>query len=150
MLKFIKNLLFLFIIGQVVFGCNQRQPDNRFQKSEQNDFSFGKKHKNHRKNTQRQNQVAISTEVPQKVFEVLEYIKANNSAPQGYVGGRRFGNFEHNLADKDNTGQRINYQEWDVNPKVKGQNRGAERLITGSDGKAWFTFDHYRSFVEVK
>ena len=85
MLKFIKNLLFLFIIGQVIFGCNQRQPDNRFQKSEQNDFSFGKKHKNHRKNTQRQNQVAISTEVPQKVFEVLEYIKANNSAPQGYV-----------------------------------------------------------------
>ena len=150
MLKFIRNLLFLFIIGQVVFGCNQRQPDNRFQKSEQNDFSFGKKHKNHRKNTQRQNQVAISTAIPQKVFEVLKHIRANNSAPQGYVGGRRFGNFEHNLADKDNTGQKINYQEWDVNPKVGGQNRGAERLITGSDGKAWFTSDHYRSFVEVK
>ena len=58
---------------------------------------------------------------------------------QGYVGGRRFGNFEHHLDDKDAQGKRIQYQEWDVNRKQQGKNRGAERLVTGSDGKAWYS-----------
>jgi ribonuclease T1 len=89
------------------------------------------------------------TKVPQKVYEVLKFIRANNAAPDGYVGGRKFGNYENLLPKKDNNGKRINYQEWDVNPKKEGRNRGAERLITGSDGKAYFTKNHYKSFTEV-
>jgi len=88
--------------------------------------------------------------IPPKVYDVLRYIRANNRAPQGYVGGRRFGNFEGHLPRRDLSGEAIQYQEWDVNPKVPGRNRGAERLVTGSDGRAWFTRDHYNSFVEVK
>jgi guanyl-specific ribonuclease Sa len=34
--------------------------------------------------------------------------------------------------------------------KAEGRNRGAERLVTGSDGRAWYTGDHYRTFTEVK
>ncbi|HEY0111219.1 MAG TPA: ribonuclease domain-containing protein, partial [Fibrella sp.] len=80
----------------------------------------------------------------------LAYVRANNRAMDGYVGGRRFGNFENHLPRSSTDGKPIRYQEWDVNPKIQGRNRGTQRLITGSDGRAWYTNDHYNSFVEVK
>lgn len=46
--------------------------------------------------------------------------------------------------------QRIEYREWDVRAKAEGRNRGAERLVTGNDGRVWYTADHYRTFTEVK
>ena len=124
-----------------------------------------KKHKKHRKHEGNNSenskyapenraditQVDIRTgDVPTKALKVLKYARENGVAMDGYVGGRRFGNFENLLPKKDASGKRIEYQEWDVNPKTQGKNRGTERLITGSDGKAYYTNDHYRSFVEVK
>lgn len=85
---------------------------------------------------------------PEKVYEVLRYVKANGQAMNGYVGGRRFGNYEKRLPMKED-GRKIQYQEWDVNPKRQGKNRGVQRLITGSNGKAYYTEDHYDTFVEV-
>lgn len=88
--------------------------------------------------------------IPQKVYDVLNYIRTNNHAMNGYVGGRVFSNREQILARMDNNGNPIQYHEWDVNPKIEGQNRGTERIITGSDGRAWYTNDHYQSFKEIK
>jgi guanyl-specific ribonuclease Sa len=88
--------------------------------------------------------------VPAKVLTVLQYIKANNHAMDGYVGGRVFTNRERVLPTDDAQGNRIEYQEWDVNPKIEGQNRGTERICTGSDGRSWYTNDHYRTFTEIK
>ena len=88
--------------------------------------------------------------IPKKVYDVLASIRQTGRAQDGYVGGRRFGNFEGHLPRQDVSGRKIDYQEWDVNPKVKGQNRGTERLVTGSDGRAWYTNDHYNTFTEVK
>lgn len=88
--------------------------------------------------------------IPAKVREVLAYVREHKRAPAGYVGGRKFGNYENHLPKTTPQGQRIQYQEWDVNPKKENQNRGAERLVTGSDERAWYTRDHYNSFVEVK
>jgi ribonuclease T1 len=92
----------------------------------------------------------INKAIPAKVYTVLEYIKANSSAMDGYVGGRVFSNREGNLPRQDAQGNNINYQEWDVNKKIKGQNRGTERICTGSDGRSWYTNDHYRSFTQIK
>ena len=50
---------------------------------------------------------------------------------------------------KDANGKKIKYKEWDVHKKVKGKNRGAERLVTGSDGRAYYTDDHYGSFIQI-
>ncbi len=80
--------------------------------------------------------------IPQKVYEVLAYIRENDKAPSGYVGGRTFYNREGLLP------KNTKYREWDVNPKIKGKNRGAERLVT-SDQKAYYTSDHYNSFTEI-
>ncbi len=88
--------------------------------------------------------------IPQKVYDVLQYIRSNNQAMPGYVGGRVFSNREEVLPREDNSGKPILYHEWDVNPKIAGENRGTERIITGSDGRAWYTNDHYRSFKEIK
>ena len=82
-------------------------------------------------------------EVPEKALKVLQYVRANHSAPDGYVGGRVFQNREKLLPQNEK------YQEWDVNPKVEGQNRGAERLVT-SEKNAYYTQDHYRSFVKIQ
>ncbi|WP_442819142.1 ribonuclease domain-containing protein [Streptomyces sp. NBC_01236] len=57
---------------------------------------------------------------------------------------------EGKLPEFDSAGNPITYQEWDVNPYVKGVNRGAERLITGSDGSARYTTDHYTSYVQIR
>jgi ribonuclease T1 len=88
--------------------------------------------------------------IPSKVYEVLGFIKAKNKAPVGYEGGRHFGNYERRLPERNAAGEKIEYREWDVNPKVPGKNRGPQRLVTGSDGRAWYTADHYDSFTEVK
>jgi len=29
-------------------------------------------------------------------------------------------------------------------------NRGPERIVTGSDGRAYYTSDHYTTFTEMK
>jgi guanyl-specific ribonuclease Sa len=83
--------------------------------------------------------------IPEKVFKVIEEIKKKNgSAPLGYQGGREFKNYDKILP----TG--IKYKEYDVNPYIKGKNRGAERLVIGADGSMWYTADHYKSFVRIR
>ncbi len=83
--------------------------------------------------------------VPAKALEVLRHVQETGKPPEGYVGGRVFENREGYLPP----GGR--YHEYDVNPKVKGKNRGPERLVIDqASGKAWYTPDHYRTFILIK
>jgi ribonuclease T1 len=95
-----------------------------------------------------------TAKVPNKVTKVLRYIDEHHRAPEGYEGGRDFHNAgasgQKGLPRRDADGKAIAYREWDVNPKVRGVNRGAERLVTGSDGSAYYTEDHYRTFTKVR
>ncbi|MDI9876019.1 ribonuclease domain-containing protein [Flectobacillus rivi] len=117
----------------------------------QNDFRK-KKHKKKKDENSQNNTDKIKSngEIPSKVYEVLSHIKSNGKPIDGYVGGRKFGNYEKLLPREDEEGRKIQYQEWDVNPKVEGKNRGTERIVTGSDGKAYYTNDHYRSFQVIQ
>jgi len=65
------------------------------------------------------------------------------------VGGRIFYNREKRLPILNENSQKINYREWDVHEKVKGVNRGPERLIT-SEETAYYTKDHYKTFIYIK
>ncbi|HTL97721.1 MAG TPA: ribonuclease domain-containing protein [Holophagaceae bacterium] len=87
--------------------------------------------------------------IPAYARQVLAYIRAHHEAPEGYEGSRRFGNYEKALPQSDDSGRRIQYQEWDVHPREAHVNRGAERIVTGSDGRAWYTGDHYAHFTEM-
>jgi guanyl-specific ribonuclease Sa len=94
--------------------------------------------------------IKLPDSVPAKVGKVLEYVDEHNKAMDGYEGGRNFGNFEKLLPQRDDKGKAIKYREWDVNPLRRGVNRGAQRLITGSDNSAYYTDDHYKTFKKIR
>ena len=75
-------------------------------------------------------------QIPGAAWRTLEHVRR--------TGG------EEKLPLRDGRGRPIDYREWDIHPKVPGRNRGAERIVTGSDGRAWYTADHYCSFTEMR
>lgn len=87
-------------------------------------------------------------EIPTKVIDVLVYIREFGVGPGSYAGGDRFFNREGLLPNKTTLGKQIRYLKWDVNPQIRGENRGAERLVT-SGGSAFYTADHYGSFIKI-
>ncbi len=97
-----------------------------------------------------------STDAPARVLATLVEIDAGRwpdsaNAP-GTKGGITFRNSEGRLpaVGAGAGGGRVVYQEWDVNPKKNGQGRDAERIVTGNDGSAWYTLDHYDTFVRIR
>jgi len=80
--------------------------------------------------------------VPKKALQVLEIVRRTGLPPEGYVGGRVFQNREHRLpADGE-------YREFDVDPHRGGRN--AERIIVEwQTKKAWYTSDHYQTFIPL-
>ena len=80
----------------------------------------------------------------ERARDVLAAIEARGGEPPaGYVGGRAFHNRERQLP----AGR---YREYDVHPRVPGQNRGPERLVVDQiTGRAYYTGDHYRTFVPL-
>jgi guanyl-specific ribonuclease Sa len=81
---------------------------------------------------------------PQKAYDVLAELKRREGKPlRGYVGGQVFHNHERRLP----LGL---YREYDVDRKIRGRSRGPERLvIEQTTGKAYYTSDHYRSFIPL-
>jgi len=98
--------------------------------------------------------VALDPKTLARVAPVVDYILAHSEPPPETVGGRDYRNLGLDdgeiLPRLDSSGRPIRYREWDVNPKVPGRNRGAERLITGSDGRVYYTKDHYATFQRIR
>lgn len=88
--------------------------------------------------------------IPSYVRSTYQFIQKHGDAPHGYYGGRSFQNREKRLPQRSKNGTPVQYREWDVHPRRDGIDRGAERLVTGSDGSAWYTADHYRSFIHIE
>jgi ribonuclease T1 len=87
---------------------------------------------------------SLLQQIPAKAHAVLKAIQDRGGDPlPGYVGGRLFQNRERRLP-------RGSYREYDVEPRRRGKNRGAERIvIERRTGKAYYTGDHYRTFVPM-
>jgi guanyl-specific ribonuclease Sa len=85
-----------------------------------------------------------TTGVPQKALDVLKAIEARDGRPlPGYVGGREFHNRERRLP-------RGRYREYDVNPKLRGRPRDAERIVIEQQThKAYYSPDHYQTFLSL-
>jgi guanyl-specific ribonuclease Sa len=95
------------------------------------------------------NSEGMSEDVPQKVRDVVDHIQSHNGTPpKGYKGGRTYendGRDNSQVLPEDTT-----YREYDVNPHVKGQDRGSKRVVIGEDSSVWYTNDHYGTFTRVK
>ncbi len=120
------------------------------QQKNQDEFVKNNNRNNNNQNNDSEENYNEEQKIPKKVYEVLKYVKENNRAMDGYVGGREFSNREKNLPITSSNGEKIRYQEWDVNPKEQGKNRGTQRMCTGDDGRSWYTNNHYKSFTEIK
>ncbi|RPF54150.1 RHS repeat-associated protein [Aquisalibacillus elongatus] len=95
------------------------------------------------------NEGKVNVTVPQNAKDIAKQIKQNNGTPpQGYKGGREFKN---DVRDGGQVlPQNTTYKEYDIHPHVKGQNRGAERIVIGKDGSVWYTNDHYKTFTRIE
>jgi ribonuclease T1 len=80
----------------------------------------------------------------QKAKDLLEAIQQHGgNALPGYIGGKVFQNRERRLPSG-------HYREYDVNPKIHGRSRDAERIVIEQDtGKAYYTGNHYRTFIPL-
>jgi guanyl-specific ribonuclease Sa len=99
------------------------------------------------------NRVHANVPVPQRAWDTLGRIQAGTWPPDdgsGTKGGTQWYDRDGSLPRTDAGGNPIQYQEWDVNERQPGQHRDAERIITGSDGSAWYTADHYRTFTRMR
>jgi ribonuclease T1 len=89
-------------------------------------------------------ETARTADVPQRARDALAEIRRRGGEPPpGHVGGRTFQNRERRLP-------RGVYREYDVNPRIAGRPRDAERLvIEQKTGTAYYTADHYETFVPI-
>jgi RHS repeat-associated protein len=98
------------------------------------------------------NQAAVT--IPVSAINTLNSIDNTGAAPKGQQGGNQFMNDGRGgggvLPKTDANGNPITYREWDVNPKPASGTRGTERLVTGSDGSAYYTDDHYQTFTRIR
>lgn len=64
-------------------------------------------------------------------------------APGMSIGGDRFGNYDGNLPWRKG----VRYYEADC--WYTGGPRGAERIVWSTEGRVWYTDDHYQTFTEM-
>ncbi len=86
--------------------------------------------------------------IPDNAYEVADYIRNTGRVPVGHKGGGYYYNLPSTPAGQV-LPQAPTYKEYDINPHIKGVNRGIERIVIGTDGKVWYTDNHYTSFQEV-
>nr|WP_306821309.1 ribonuclease domain-containing protein [Peribacillus asahii] len=84
--------------------------------------------------------IKTSFVIPKEATNTLKYVKKNGHPKQGYKGGGVYKNSNELLPTN------TKYKEYDIFPKKKGENRGAERIVIGENGKAYYTNNHYKTF----
>ncbi|MFE3187373.1 ribonuclease domain-containing protein [Nocardia sp. NPDC059240] len=89
----------------------------------------------------------VAAGVPQQAWTTLGLIDKGEWPPSD-CPGTHGGTVWQNRGGQLPAG--VGYREWDVNCKAPGQSRDAERIVTGDDGSAWYTGDHYASFTRMR
>ncbi|HWB93454.1 MAG TPA: ribonuclease domain-containing protein, partial [Puia sp.] len=103
----------------------------------------------------RLNQLFEEAKIPETAGNVADNaLNKNGATLRGWKGGSLYANDGRSggeiLPEEDADGNPITYKEYDVWPKVPGQNRGGERVIVGSDNSAYYINNHYQSFTQIR
>jgi ribonuclease T1 len=88
--------------------------------------------------------VALSA-LPPEASTTVARIRAGGPFPFPHNDGVVFHNAEHHLPREPDGW----YHEYTV-PTPDSDDRGERRIITGRDGRYWYTGDHYASFQQVE
>ena len=94
---------------------------------------------------------AIPAHKLKQLKKIAKWVRKNigKKFPGTKKGGGIWHNRDNDLPTHDKNGNPITYSEYDVNPTPKGSTRDAERIVVGSDGKTYYTNDHYKTFTEL-
>ncbi|MFI1399795.1 putative T7SS-secreted protein [Streptomyces sp. NPDC020681] len=103
----------------------------------------------------------IPTEVPAESRAVLQDIRefgveAQGAGPQlmGPSVPRPFENSGKNggyqLPEFDSSGNPVRYTEWGTVQSAQNPKWGGERIVTGSDGSAYYTPTHYQTYIVME
>jgi len=95
-----------------------------------------------------------NTDVSQRSIDVYnQVLKDNFAAPDGVYSGGTYTNGNHQLDQFNPSKAPTNYVEYDIHPSsgVSDPNRNRdERIVIDTlTGRAFYTKDHYTSFVEI-
>ncbi|MFJ2967291.1 putative T7SS-secreted protein [Streptomyces collinus] len=103
----------------------------------------------------------IPTKVPAESEAVLRDIREFGVEAQG-AGPQRMGpsipqpfensgkNGAYKLPEFDSQGNSIRYTEWGTVQSIDNPNWGGERVVTGSDGSAYYTPTHYQTYIVME
>ncbi|GAB2873345.1 hypothetical protein GCM10022245_05300 [Streptomyces mayteni] len=70
------------------------------------------------------------------------------SIPQRFENHGRGGGYQ--LPQFDNAGQDIRDTEWGTVQSADNPNWGGERIVTGSDGSAYYSPTHYQTWIVIE
>ena len=83
--------------------------------------------------------------------ELVDYIKSHAGlAPTGWRGGTPFSNDGRRGTTILPGGPGTTFREYDVNPLQRGVNRGVERIVIDSRGRAYYTPNHYYRYWQIR
>ncbi|GAA2715078.1 DUF6531 domain-containing protein [Streptomyces luteosporeus] len=103
----------------------------------------------------------IPTDVPKESRAVLRDIRESGVEAQG-AGPQRMGpsmpqpfrntgkGGAYKLPEYDSAGKPIEYLEWGTVQSADNPKWGGERIVTGSDGSAYYTPTHYQSYIVME
>ncbi|MGW6542368.1 putative T7SS-secreted protein [Streptomyces massasporeus] len=103
----------------------------------------------------------IPTKVPAESEAVLRDIREFGVEAQG-AGPQLMGpsipkpfensgkNHAYKLPEFDSQGNSIRYTEWGTVQSIDNPNWGGERVVTGSDGSAYYTPTHYQTYIVME
>ena len=93
--------------------------------------------------------IPLKLKFRKKQKKTYNYVRKHNGRPpNGYVGGNKFvndGRFGGEVLPRTTL-----YREYDIYPRIRGINRGGERIVIGGDGSGWYTSDHYMTFLRFR
>ena len=94
----------------------------------------------------------ISDKTRVEIDKVIDYAKKNDGKPlyNNKSTQNKFNNKEKLLPKFDKNGNEITYKEYDISKARVPSDRGLKRVVIGSDGKKYYTNDHYKTFTEIK
>lgn len=91
--------------------------------------------------------------VPQLAQDTFDHVKKTGQKKPGTKGGKTFKNDGRGggevLPKNSPDGVELTYKEYDIHPYKKGVNRGAERVVIDSQGRGYYTSDHYGTFTPI-
>jgi hypothetical protein len=94
-------------------------------------------------------QLCSEDNIPRAAYTTLLYYQLHKQAPPSFHAMKKFYPQKSGLPVTDQNGRGIAYVESDIFPLIPEVNRGNHRLIIGDNGLAYYTYDHYETFIEI-